>query len=155
MTIQTRTIHAALAETPDIEALAARAVALGRELAAAAHACYAGGGSTDAGFVERCLRRLGERVAFDGRDFAGIAEARALIAKDLEGEVVGTERRVVGHDYDLDGDRHDVLAEVPCHTERGERLREVLALMDEFVRTRDAVLDRAAAHRALFRLMSG
>ena len=87
MTIQTRTIHAALAETPDIEALAARAVALGRELAAAAHACYAGGGSIDAGLVERCLQRLGERVAFDGRDFAGIAEARALIARDLEGEV--------------------------------------------------------------------
>ena len=85
----------------------------------------------------------------------GLGTARALIAKDLERETAGTERRVVDHDYDDDGVRYDVWAEVAAFTERGEKVRDVLRTLDEFVRARDAVLDYAAGQHGLRRVLSG
>ena len=155
MTMHAAITRAPVAPDPSIDDLAARVVRLGRELAAAARDCCAGGGVQDHAFVARSLEPLARRRPFDERDGAGLGTARALIAKDLEREAAGTERRVVDHDYDEDGIRYDVWAEVPAFTERGEQLQTVLRRLDEFVRARDAVLDYAAGQHGLRRVLSG
>ena len=78
---------------------------------------------------------------------------RRILARNIDVERDGTERRVVDYDVDYEGNRFDVLAEVPAHTDRGRALIEVRQRLDEFLAARDRVLDRAAAERALRGLM--
>ena len=154
MTMHTPVLRAPVSPDPCIDDLATKVVRLGRELAAAARDCCAGGSARDHAFVARSLERLAERRPFDERD-AGLGTARALISNDLRRETAGTERRVVDHEYDEDGVRYDVWAEVPALTERGEQLQAVLQRLNEFVRARDAVLDYAAGQHGLRRVLSG
>ena len=155
MTIHTPVLRTPVSPDPSIDDLAAKVVRLGRELAAAARDCCAGGGVRDHAFVERSLEPLARRRPFDERDGAGLGTARALISNDLRRETAGTERRIVDHEYDEDGVRYDVWAEVPAFTDRGEQLQTVLRKLDEFVRARDAVLDYAAGQHGLRRVLSG
>ena len=155
MTIHTPVLRTPVSPDPSIDDLAATVVRLGRELATAAHGCCAGGGALDHAFVARSLEPLARRRPFDERDVAGLGTARALISNDLRRETAGTERQVVDHEYDEDGVRYDVWAEVAAFTERGEQLRAVLQRLDEFVRARDAVLDYAAGQHGLRRVLSG
>ena len=155
MTMHIPVLRTPVAPDPSIDDLAARVVRLGRELATAARDCCAGGGAQDHAFVARSLEPLARRRPFEERDGAGLGTARALIAKDLERETAGTERRVVDHDYDEDGIRYDVWTEVAAFTDRGEQLQTVLQRLDEFVRARDAVLDYAAGQHGLRRVLSG
>ena len=155
MTMHTPVLQTPVSPDPSIDDLAARVVRLGRELAAAARDCCAGGSAQDHAFVARSFERLADRRPFEERDVAGLGTARALISNDLRRETAGTERQVVDHDYDEDGVRYDVWAEVAAFTERGEQLRAVLRRLDEFARARDAVLDYAAGQRGLRRVLSG
>ena len=152
MTIHTPTIRTSFAPAPALEELAARSVRIGREAAAAAHDCAAGSTVGQWRHVEACLSGLAERRPFEAIDEDALVAAQGIVARDLENEVVGTERRVVDRDYDEDGNAHDILGEVPAHTERGEALLRVQRLLREFVALRDEVLDRLAAEQAVWRL---
>ena len=142
------------APAPTLEALAAEAVRLGREAAAAASDVGVGVTPQDWRRVERLLEPLAERVPFEATD-EDLAEARRILERNIDVERDGTERRVVDYDVDPDGRRIDVLAEVPAHTERGCALIEVRARLDAFLAARGRVLDAAAAERAVRALMGG
>ena len=153
MTIHTPTVRTSLAPAaPALDELAARAVRVGREAATAAHECAAGSTVGQWRRVETCLGGLGERRPFEAIDEDALLAVQGIIARDLESEVAGTERRVVDHDHDEDGNVYAVWAEVPAHTERGEALLHVQRLLREFVTLRDEVLDRVAAEQAVRRL---
>ena len=149
MTIHTPTIRTSLTSAPALDELAARAVRVGREAATAAHECAAGSTVGQWRRVEACLGGLAERRPFEAIDDDALVAALGIIARDLENEAAGTERRVVDHDHDDDGNAYAVWAEVPAHTERGEALLRVQRLVREFVALRDEVLDRVAAEQAL------
>ena len=149
MTIQTPIARTSFVPDPALAELAARAVRVGREAATAAHDCAAGSTVGRWRQVEATLGGLAERRPFAEMDEDALVAAQGIIARDLEAEVVGTERRVVDRDYDEDGIAYDILGEVPAHTERGEALLRVQRLLREFAALRDEVLDRVAAERAL------
>ena len=149
MTIHTPTVRTFMAPAPALDELGARAVRVGREAAAAAHDCAAGSTTGQWRRVEAALGGLAERRPFEAIDEDALVAAQGIIARDLEAEVAGTERRVVDHDHDEDGNAYAVWAEVPAHTERGEALLRVQRLLREFLALRDEVLDRVAAERAL------
>ena len=154
MTIHTPIAWTSMAPAPAtaLDELAARAVRVGREAAAAAHECAAGSTVGQWRQVEASLGGLAERRPFTEIDEDALAAAQGIVARDLEAEGAGTERRVVDHDHDEDGNVYAVWAEVPVHTERGETLLRVQRLVREFVALRDEVLDRIAAERAVQRL---
>ena len=142
------------AAAPTLEGLAAKAVRLGRETAAAAQDAGVGVSPQDWRRLGQLLEALAERLPFAACDET-IEEARRILERDIGSEEAGTERRVVDYDVDPDGRRLDVLAEVPAHTERGRTLLQVQQRLREFIAARDAVLDRIAAERAVRDLMGG
>ena len=154
MTLHHIARRAPAAPAPTLEALAAEAVRLGREAAAAASDVGVGVTPQDWRRVERLLEPLAERVPFEATD-EDLAEARRILERNIDAERDGTERRVVDYDVDPDGNRIDVLAEVPAHSDRGRALIEVRARLDAFLAARDRVLDAAAAERAVRALMGG
>ena len=156
MTLHHIARRAPAAPAPTLEALAAEAVRLGREAAAAASDVGVGVGVTPQDWrrLERLLEPLAERVPFEAAD-EDLAETRRILERNIDVERDGTERRVVDYDVDPDGRRIDVLAEVPAHTERGRALIEVRQRLDDFLAARCRVLDAAAAERALRGLMGG
>ena len=133
---------------PSVEELAAEVVRLGREAAAAAREVGVGRTPQDWRRAEAILEGLAERMPFALGD-DDLDEAGRILARNIEDERDGTERRVVDYDVDPDGRRLDVLAEVPAHTERGHALLEVQVRLRAFVAARDRVLDRVAAEAAL------
>ena len=148
MTLQSTLTRAHAAPVPSLEALAAEAVRLGREAAAAAQDVGVGRTPGDWRRAEAILEGLAERVPFALTDEA-VAEAERIVARNVEAEQDGTERRVVDYDVDPDGRRLDVLAEVPAYTERGQALIEAQGRLRAFAAARDRVLDRVAAEAAL------
>ena len=152
VTIHTPTIRTSLASAPALDELAARAVRVGREAATAAHECAAGSTTGQWRRVEACLGGLGERRPFAEMEEDALDAIQGIVSRDLENEGAGTERRVVDHDHDEDGNVYAVWAEVPAHTERGHKLLEVQRLLREFAALRDEVLDRLAAEQAVRRL---
>ena len=142
------------AAAPTLEALAAKAIRLGREAAAAAQ--DAGVGRTPQYWrrLGQLLEALAERLPFEACEET-LEEARRILERDIGSEEAGTERRVVDYDVDPDGRRLDVLAEVPVHTERGHTLLAVQVRLREFMAARDAVLDRVAAEQAVRNLPGG
>ena len=152
VTIHTPTIRTSFAPASGLDELAARTVRIGREAAAAAHDCAAGSTTGQWRRVEASLSGLAERRPFEAIDEDALVAAQGIVARDLEAEVAGTERRVIDHDHDEDGNAYAVWAEVPAHTERGEALLRVQHLLREFLALRDEVLDRVAAEQAVWRL---
>ena len=148
MTLQSTLTRAPATPVPSLEALAAEAVRLGREAATAAQDVGVGRTPGDWRRAEAILEGLAERLPFALTDEA-LAEAERIVARNVEAERDGTERRVVDYDVDPDGRRLDVLAEVPAYTERGQALVEVQRRLRAFVAARDRVLDRVAAEAAL------
>ena len=156
MTIHTiPTTRASAAPAPSLEVLAARLVRAGREAAAAAHDCAAGSAVGQWRQVRDWLAPLAERRPLDDLDDDALVAALGVVGRDLEAEGAGTERRVVDHNWDDDGTRYDIWAEVPAHTERGERLLEVQRLLREVQALHAEVLDWVAAARALRDLAGG
>ena len=148
MTLQSTLTRAPAAPVPSLEALAAEAVRLGREAAAAAQEVGVGRTPGDWRRAEAILEGLAERVPFALTDET-LAEAERILARNVEAERDGTERRVVDRAYDEDGGCYDILEEVSAHTPRGRALIEVQVRLREFAAARDRVLDRVAAEAAL------
>ena len=152
MTMHTPIARPSAAPAPSVADLIARMVQVGREAAALAHDCGAGTSVAEWRHVEACLSGLAERRPFEAIDEDALVAAQGIVARDLEAEVAGTERRVVDRDHDEDGNVYAVWAEVPAHTDRGHKLLEVQRLLREFAALRDEVLDRVAAEQAVRRL---
>jgi hypothetical protein len=142
-------------QTPSqgLDELAAMVVRLGRELAQMAEAASLSGSSHEWWPVSRTLRRLAARDPFDARDDASHDALRGIIAADLGSEVQGTEWEVVVSNCDGDGQQGE-LRECRCYSARGENLSRLQSTFERFLAARNAKLDRAAADRALLRLMS-
>lgn len=136
-----------------LDDLAAIAVRLGRELGQIAAAASLGAGGNENGFVTRTLRRVAARDPFDPRDDASIEGLRDIIAADLASEERGTELQYFETHCDADGP-HCEPRECILYSERGENLLRVQSTFERFLAARNATLDRAAAERALLRLMS-
>jgi len=136
-----------------IEELAAIAVRLGRELGEMAQAASLGGSSHENGFVNRTLRRVAARDPFDPRDGAALESLRGIIAADLAAEECGTEWQVFETHCDGDGPQGE-LRECRLYSPQGEALLRVQRTFESFLAARNTTLDRAAAERALLRLMS-
>ena len=148
MTMHTPIARTPAAPAPSVADLTTRMVWVGREAAALAHDCGAGTSVAEWHRIGDQLAPLAERRPFEVEDDALVAVQGAL-ARDLEREAAGTERRVVDRDYDEDGREYPILGEVPAYTDRGGRLLEVQAKLREFAALRDRVLDRLAAETAL------
>jgi len=136
-----------------LDDLAAIAVRLGRELGQMAAAVSLGGSSNENGFVNRTLCRVAARDPFDPRDDASLEVLRAIIAADLVCEEHGSEWQLFETHCDADGPHYEPRACV-LYSERGESLLRVQSTFERFLGARNATLDRAAAERALLRLMS-
>jgi hypothetical protein len=136
-----------------LDDLAATAVRLGRELGEMAAAASLGGSSHENGFVSRTLRRVAARDPFDLRDEASLDALRGIIAADLASEERGTEWQLVETRCDADG-LHCEPRECRLYSARGEDLLRVQTTFEQFLAARNATLDRAAAERALLRLLS-
>lgn len=136
-----------------LDDLAAIAVRLGRELGQMAAAVSLGGNNNENGFVSRTLRQVAARDPFDPRDDASLDALRDVIAAELASEERGTEWQLFETYCDADGPRCEPRACV-LYSERGESLLRVQHTFEQFLSARNATLDRAAAERALLRLMS-
>lgn len=138
---------------PSLDELAAKAVRLGRELEAMAHANYLGGNAHDFGFVSRTLRRLAERNPFDPRDEQSLGALRGILDADLASEVTGVERRLFETRHDEFGQDGEI-RECPVYSERGQAILAIMKVYQAFVLARDTTLDRVAAERALMQLLA-
>lgn len=136
-----------------LDDLAAIAVRLGRELGQMAAAVSLGGNSHENGFVNRTLCRVAARDPFNPCDDASLDALRGIIAADLSSEERGTEWKLFETHCDADGSHCEPRACV-LYSERGESLLRVQSTFERFLGARNATLDRAAAERAVLRLMS-
>lgn len=118
-----------------------------------AEAASLSGSSHEWGLVSRTLRRLAAGDPFDARDDASHDALRGIIAADLGSEEQGTEWEVVESNCDGDGPQGE-LRECRRYSARGENLSRFQSTFERFLAARNATLDRAAAERALLRLMS-
>jgi hypothetical protein len=137
----------------DFEDVATTTVRLGRKVTRLARETQAGGTSRNVDFVSRCLDRVGNRRAFDQRDDASLEQVRRILVADLETECRGASTGFVEVGYDGDGPIVEVRTR-SVYTQRGEDLLRLLDLFDAFMAAREETLDRAAAERAIRRLMS-
>ena len=135
------------APAPSLADLMARAVRVGREVAALAHDCGAGTSIAELRRINERLAPLAERRPLEIEDDA-LAAVQGALARDLAREAAGTERRVVDRDHD-DGREYPIFAEVEVYTERGGRLLDLQAKLREVAALRDRIHDRLAAERAL------
>lgn len=137
---------------PGLEDLALETICLGLELSRAASLADLSTGNTDFGEVADVLIRLADRNPFRPEDDHFLRALRVILAAEVAGEVIGTERHVFSPD---DGEPGEFLLprERPTYSARGKKLLLLLDLFDRFMAAREATLNRAAAERALVELL--
>jgi hypothetical protein len=133
--------------------LATEAVRLGRELERMANAVGLNGGSRDAAPVSAMLRRLAARAAFDPLDGAALEALGSFLEAELAMEIVGSRREFLPTYRDEHFEDGEVL-ECRVYSPRGQELLRLQSIVTAFVEAREAVLDRAAAERALRDLLA-
>ena len=140
-------------EFDTVDDLAREVVRLGREVAEQARQLHVGGNSKDAAFVSRALEFLRERKPFAETCKGGLETVQDILNKDIRVEIVGSEEVFVPTHFDEFG-QHGDRCEQPVYSARGKKLLELRAQLLNFIESREVVLDHAAAHRALLRVMS-
>lgn len=143
-----------LSKRQDMEDLAAEAVALGRQVADRAKALHLGDNARDVAFVSRCLGHLKERQPFDAADEGGFDAVMDILDRSIAAECLGSEDRFEETGYDEFGP-HGETRETPVYSVRGNELIELRCLFQDFLHSRDSVLDQVAAHRCLLHIISG
>ena len=132
----------------NMDDLAAEAVGLGRQVADWAKTLHLGDNARDVAFVSRCLARLKERQPFDEADEGGFDAVMDLLERSIAAECLGSEDRFEETGYDEFGP-HGETRETPVYSNRGNELIELRRLFQDFLNSRDSVLDQVAAHRCL------
>ena len=126
---------------PGLEDLALDTICLGRDLVRAASLADLGAGNPKFGEMAQVLLRLADRNPFRPEDDHFLRALRVVLAAEVAGEVIGTERLIFSSD---DGEPGEFLLprERPTYSERGETLRHFLDLFDRFMAAREAALVR-------------
>ncbi|SEL30706.1 hypothetical protein SAMN05421666_2083 [Roseovarius nanhaiticus] len=137
----------------NIDDLAAETVGLGRQVADRAKSLHLGDNARDVAFVSRCLARLKERQPFDEADEGGFAAVMDILERSIAAECLGSEDRFEETGYDEFGP-HGETRETPVYSDRGDELIELRCLFQDFLNSRDSVLDQVAAHRCLLDIMN-
>jgi hypothetical protein len=138
--------------SPSLAELATKVVRLGRELEQMAHAVGLDCGSPTGAPVRAMLQGLAARSAFGSQDVMGLAALGSLIASELATEVTDT-RREFFPTYQDEHFEDGEVRECPVYSTRGQDLLRLHSIVTEFIKAREAVLDRVAAERALSDLL--
>lgn len=133
--------------------LAAEVVGLGRQVAERVKALHLGDTAKDVAFVSRCFARLKDRQPFDEGDEGGIYAVMDILERSIASEFLGSEERYEETGYDDFGPRGET-RHTPVYSDRGNELIELQYLFQDFLNSRDSVLDHVAAHRCLLDIMS-
>jgi hypothetical protein len=139
--------------SPSLADLATEAVRLGRELERKAHAVGLDSGRRDPARVSAMLRRLAARTTFDPLDDAALEALGSVLEAELSIEVVGS-RREFFPTYQDEHFEDGEVRERSVYSPRGQDLLRLQGSVTAFVEAREAVLDRAAAERALRDLLA-
>ncbi|MFX0543724.1 hypothetical protein ACEWPM_018760 [Roseovarius sp. S4756] len=142
-----------LSNKQNMDDLAARAVALGRQVADRAKSLHLGDNARDVAFVSRCLGRLKERQPFDTADEGGFDAVMDILDRSIAAECLGSEDRFEETGYDEFGP-HGETRKTAVYSERGNELIELRFLFQDFLNSRENVLDQVAAHRCLLGIMN-
>nr|WP_309503273.1 hypothetical protein [uncultured Roseovarius sp.] len=138
----------------NMDDLAAGAVGLGRQVADRAKTLHIGDNARDVAFVSRCLARLKERQPFDEADEGGFNAVMDILERSIAAECLGSENRFEETGYDEFGP-HGETRKTPVYSDRGNELIELRSLFQDFLNSRDSVLDQVAAQRCLLDIISG
>lgn len=136
-----------------MDELAAEAIGLGRQVANRAIELHLGDNAMDVAFVTRCLAHLKERQSFDEGDEGGFGAVMGILERDIAAECLGSAEQFEETGYDEFGPQWEI-REMPVYTERGNELIKLQYLFQDFLNSRDGVLDHVAAHRCLLEIMS-
>lgn len=142
-----------LSEKKDMEDLAAEAVGLGRQVADRAKSLHLGDNARDVAFVSRCFGRLKERQPFDTADEGGFDAVMDILVRSIAAECLGSEDRFEETSYDEFGP-HGEIRKTTVYSDRGNELIKLRCLFQDFLHSRDSVLDQVAAHRCLLGIMN-
>lgn len=137
---------------PGLEDLALNTICLGRDLVRAASIADLGAGNPKFEEMAQVLLRLAHRNPFNPSDEYFLRALRVVLAAEIAREVVGMERLISNGD-DCEPGEFLLPRERPIHSERGQRLIEILNIFDRFMVAREAALDLAAAERAVVGLL--
>jgi hypothetical protein len=138
---------------PNMDDLATEAVGLGRQVADRAKALHLGDNAKDVAFVSRCFARLRERQPFNEADEGGFVAVLDILERNIASEYLGSEEQFQETGYD-DFGPHGEFRETPVYSKRGKELIELQYLFQDFLDSRNGVLDHVAAHRCLLDIMS-
>ncbi|WP_169961480.1 hypothetical protein [Oceaniglobus indicus] len=105
-------------------------------------------------FVSRCLAILKERQPFDEAGDGGFDAVRGILERSIASERLGWEQRFL-QTGDVEFGPHGEIQDTPVYSNRGAELIELQNLLRVFLEKRNEVLDHAAAHRSLMKIMSG
>tara|TARA_R110002110_G_scaffold296310_1_gene510537 strand:- start:1134 stop:1574 length:441 start_codon:yes stop_codon:yes gene_type:complete len=136
----------------NMDDLAAEAVGLGRQVADRAKALHLGDNAKDVAFVSRCFANLRERQPFDEADEGGFGAVLNILERSIASEYLGSEERYEETGYDDFGPHGETLF-TPVYSDRGNELIELQYLFQNFLNSRNGVLDHVAAHRCLLDIM--
>jgi hypothetical protein len=142
-----------LSNKQNMEDLAAEAVGLGRQVADRAKTLHLGDNARDVAFVSRCLARLKERQPFDEADEGGFNAVMDILERSIAAECLGSEDRFEETGYDEFGP-HSETRKTPVYSDRGNELIELRLLFQDFLHSRESVLEQVAAHRCLLNIIS-
>lgn len=76
-----------------------------------------------------------------------------ILERSIASEFLGSEERYEETGYDDFGPRGEI-RDTPVYSDRGNELIELQYLFEDFLNSRDSVLDHVAAHRCLLDIMS-
>lgn len=136
----------------NMDDLAAEAVGLGRQVAERAKALHLGDTAKDVAIVSRCFARLKDRQPFDEGDEGGFDAVMDILERSIASEFLGSEERYEETGYDDFGPRGET-RDTPVYSDRGNELIELQYLFQDFLNSRDGVLDHVAAHRCLLDIL--
>ena len=104
-------------------------------------------------FVSRCFARLRERQPFNEADKGGFVAVLDILERNIASEYLGSEEQFQETGYDDFGTRGE-FRETRVYSDRGKELIELQNLFQDFLDSRNSVLDHVAAHRCLLDIMS-
>lgn len=106
----------------------------------------------DVAFVSRCFARLKDRQPFDEADEGGFDAVLDILERSIASEYLGSEEQYEETGYDDFGPRGET-RDTPAYSDRGSELIELQYLFEDFLNSRERVLDHVAAHRCLLDIM--
>lgn len=134
-----------------LEELVVETVRLGRELEALVREAYFEEDCSKHLELQRGLRNLAGRNPFEGICDKDLTVLRDILDRVAAREIVGNDQKFVETGSDTDGICGEY-REYPVYSERGNKLSQAMVVLDSFLATRSAALDRAAAEKIASKL---